>query len=717
MFVVHVALQGCLKARDVQYGLTPDTGGHIKYLLELVEAQERDPAIDRIVIATRGFQSDLGDVYRAGFERVSSKVSILRLESARPGYLAKEDLHTETASYAEALAAWLELQDARPAYLHAHYADAATVAARVREAMGIPFVFTAHSLGRVKMATLAGSAISEAERASLMGRIAIEDEAFAKADLVIASSRDEAELQYADFASYDPGKIRIVEPGSNLAAYRDAVCEDEVRAELSRFLRDPEKPVVLAIARPVQKKNLPMLVEAFGADPWLRENANLVILAGTREAICDLEGETAGEMRRILEAIDTHDLYGCVAIPKTHRPMDVPSVYAFARERGGLFVNPALNEPFGLTLLEAAASGLPIVATDSGGPNDIVEYCRNGRLVDPRAPEAIAAACRAILADPALHAEYAANGAKAVAAYDWRRHAERCRMLTERLTKQPVGQPVGQASGRAAQRHAGSRAGRRKAEARQLLVCDIDNTLTGCESCIKTFSRWHSQESGLDFSVATGRSFHSALSILEKQHAPYPRLIVSSVGTEIHWLTANGITYERDEDWSRHIEEGWRRAEIAEVLAGVPGIVPQAPLEQRRFKLSFLTGGEPGLVETIRARLQARHLSASVIHSHGRYLDILPVRASKGAAITYLKRVLGLGDDAIFVAGDSGNDIEMLRAVPQSIIVANYSDALAARSDLAHSYVSRESYALGIIEGVRHFRGRAAAGALAQTLR
>ena len=77
MFVVHVALQGCLRATDVSYGLTPDTGGHIKYLLELVAAQARTPGIDRIVIATRGFDSEYGDEYRPGWERIDDKVEIL----------------------------------------------------------------------------------------------------------------------------------------------------------------------------------------------------------------------------------------------------------------------------------------------------------------------------------------------------------------------------------------------------------------------------------------------------------------------------------------------------------------------------------------------------------------------------------------------------------------------------------------------------------------
>ncbi|KQT87432.1 HAD-IIB family hydrolase [Aurantimonas sp. Leaf443] len=683
MFILHIALQGCLKGRDVDYGLTADTGGHIKYLLELVEASAQDSAVTRIVMATRRFESPYGPAYEAPHEQVSPKVEIVRLASADPGYLPKEALHREIESYTRALLDWIAAQPCRPDLLHAHYADAGAVAAAVKRATGIPFVFTAHSLGRVKASVMT---LAPGEAAGLERRIAAEETALAKADLVIASSRDEAEVQYAGYRAYDPGAIRILPPGSDLSAFRAASASASACALLTPFLRDPQKPPVLAIARPVAKKNLPALVRAFGENAYLRENANLVVVAGIRGGFEALDDERAGEMRAILELVDRYDLYGKVALPKSHRPEDVPALYAFARERRGVFVNPALNEPFGLTLLEAAAAGLPLVATDCGGPNDIIEMCHNGLLVDPRSPGAIAGACETILRDPARWDAFSRAGARAVDAYDWPRHAARYHGLAARLLAAP--EP--------------------EAPVRQLLVCDIDNTLVGGSACVSTFRDWHARQSGLGFAVATGRSLHSALSILEQQDAPSPRVIVSSVGSEIYRLRANGTTYRQDAGWRAHIAVGWQREAVARVLAGMAGIAPQGPLEQRAFKLSYFAPGGRGVAAAVRRRLQEAGLSASVIHSHGKYLDILPVRASKGAAVAYLRKAFDLAENAVFVAGDSGNDIEMLRSVPQSIIVANYSDGLAARPDLAHSYVARQAYALGIIEGVAHFRRRAA---------
>ncbi|RIY02684.1 HAD-IIB family hydrolase [Aureimonas flava] len=685
MFILHVALQGCLRAGNVEYGLTADTGGHIRYLLDLAAASAADPAVERIVIATRRFdEARLGADYALGSERIDGKTEIVRFWTHRPGYLEKEALHTEVESFAEALVAFIEAQPERPAVLHAHYADAASVAAIVEARLGIPFVFTAHSLGLVKRGVLGLDAGADA---ALDLRVRAEDAALERAALVIASSRDEAEVQWAGYPAYEPGRIRILAPGSDLERFAGAPTSPRVDAAVARFLREPDKPVILALARPVAKKNLAALVRAYGECPALQERANLVIFAGARDDLAALDGDMAGTMREILALIDRYDLYGRVAYPKHHRPEDVPAIYAHAKQRGGVFVNPALNEPFGLTLLEASAAGLPLVATDSGGPNDIVEMCGNGILVNPRHDAAIAEAALRILSDPALHARFAEAGGSVARAYDWRRHAERYHALLASLADAAV----------------------EAANPEQLLICDIDNTLVGCAEGVRTFGTWRERQPGLAFGVATGRSFHSALAILEQQDAPRPQVVISSVGSEIHHLDANGTTYHQDAEWRAVVSRDWNPEEARRALARVPGLLPQAPLEQRAHKLSYFTEGQPGIVSRVRAALERAGLRCSVIHSHGRYLDILPIRASKGTAVDFVRARLALSHDAVFVAGDSGNDIEMLRTIPQAIIVGNFSDGLAAMPALRHSYVARNTHARGVIEGVVHFRDKARA--------
>ena len=128
----------------------------------------------------------------------------------------------------------------------------------------------------------------------------------------------------------------------------------------------------------------------------------------------------------MLEAIDRQDLYGQVAYPKHHSRSQVPAIYRWAAARRGVFVNPALTEPFGLTLIEAAACGLPVVATNDGGPIDILGRCRNGLLVDVSSREALRTTLEKALAADASWDQWRQQGLEAVQqAYSWEAHASR----------------------------------------------------------------------------------------------------------------------------------------------------------------------------------------------------------------------------------------------------------------------------------------------------
>src|SRR5690606_9608470 len=250
MFILHIALQGCLRGKNIDYGVTADTGGHIKYLLELVEASETDPRIEKIEIATRAFRDkELGPDYTKKRETISAKTDLIRFFTDRPDYFPKEQMANEVPSFSQNIIAYLRSLPKLPDLVHAHYADAGTVAATIKKELGIPYIFTAHSLGAVKYKAMHGDSPEGVDL--LRRRVAIENAAIADANAIVASSRDEAEKQYRDYPDADPGKIRVISPGSNLEQFMEAEPAKKVRQSIDRFLTDPEKPMVLAIARPV----------------------------------------------------------------------------------------------------------------------------------------------------------------------------------------------------------------------------------------------------------------------------------------------------------------------------------------------------------------------------------------------------------------------------------------------------------------------------------
>ena len=298
-------------------------------------------------------------------------------------------------------------------------------------------------------------------------------------------------------------------------------------AEVQRFWRHPTRPMILALSRPDERKNIRTLVKAYGEHPTLRDRANLVIVAGNRDRIPDLDRGARTVWSELLSLIDEYDLYGHVAYPKHHAADDVPDYYRLAAARRGLFVNPALTEPFGLTLLEAAASGVPVIATHDGGPTDILSNCNNGRLIDPLDADALGRTLDDALADRTRWRRWARNGQKAVEqVYSWdahvRKYLKEVRKLPEFRRRKATGW--------------GSSARSRMTKLERLIICDVDDTLIGNPQATADFmARMRLNTARVGLGVATGRRLESVLKALREHGIEPPDVIISSVGTEIHY--------------------------------------------------------------------------------------------------------------------------------------------------------------------------------------
>ena len=97
---------------------------------------------------------------------------------------------------------------------------------------------------------------------------------------------------------------------------------------------------------------------------------------------------------------------------------DIPALLA----RAGLFVLPSLTEGISLTVLEAMARGLPVVATRVGGNPEVVDDGRSGLLVPPRNPQALADALCRLWQDSALAARLGRAGRRRAEAHFDVRH-------------------------------------------------------------------------------------------------------------------------------------------------------------------------------------------------------------------------------------------------------------------------------------------------------
>ena len=386
---LHLHLHGLIRSNSLELGRDSDTGGQTQYVMELVKSLANTPEVDQVDLVTRLINdSKIDSSYSKEQEFIEPGAQIVRFQFGPNKYLRKELLWPYLDELTQNLIQHYGKDENKPSCIHSHYADAGYVGVRLSQALKVPFIFTGHSLGREKKRKLleAGLKINQIEKLYCISkRINAEEEALKYADIVVTSTKQESVHQYSQYHSFSPEKSNVIAPGVDHTKFHhihSTTETSEIDNMMLPFLKDLRKPSILAISRAVRRKNIPSLVEAYGRSEKLKRKSNLILVLGCRDNTFKLDSQQRDVFQKIFEMIDKYNLYGKVAYPKKHSPANIPSLYRWAASRGGIFVNPALTEPFGLTLLEASSCGLPIIATDDGGPKEIHAKCENGILVD-----------------------------------------------------------------------------------------------------------------------------------------------------------------------------------------------------------------------------------------------------------------------------------------------------------------------------------------------
>ncbi len=241
----------------------------------------------------------------------------------------------------------------------------------------------------------------------------------------------------------------------------------------------------------------------------------------------------------------------------------------------------------------------------------------------------------------------------------------------------------------------------------QLFVSDLDGTLAvddqlvpgqrGDEMALAQLKQELEDNPHIVFGVATGRSLALVLGLLDRYNLPLPSFAITDVGSEIY--QRHGDVFVKDAGFDAFIKENWERAEIVARLENFASLEFQEPEKQRTTKVSFYTG-EGFDLKLVEEALVG--LPCTIIFSHNELLDVLPKRASKAHAIRFVSEKLGVSTEEIAVAGDSGNDRDMLTAF-KGIMVGNHSQEIADLRSHPNVYAAQSYYAAGVLEGLRHY--------------
>lgn len=341
-------IHGLIRGHDLELGRDADTGGQTLYVLELAQALSEQEKVGEVLLITRRVEDDeVSPDYAQPIEELNDKLRIIRIDAGPDEYLAKEQIWEYLDTFADNLVDYFRKQAFLPDILHSHYADSGLVASHIANQLGIPLIHTGHSLGRVKRRRLLASGVDIAQleqQYKMNQRIEAEEITLATAERVITSTHQEIEEQYELYDHYQPAQMRIVPPGTNVQQFTPPN-GDELQSELfkriTQHLDEPEKPMILALSRPDKRKNIVSLIEAYGQSEQLQQHANILVIAGNRDDIDDLERGAQEVFHELLVAIDRYDLYGKVTIPKHHRRDEVPLIYRIAAAtKGYLLTRP-----------------------------------------------------------------------------------------------------------------------------------------------------------------------------------------------------------------------------------------------------------------------------------------------------------------------------------------------------------------------------------------
>ncbi len=242
---------------------------------------------------------------------------------------------------------------------------------------------------------------------------------------------------------------------------------------------------------------------------------------------------------------------------------------------------------------------------------------------------------------------------------------------------------------------------------RRTLVSDVDGTLLDGgrpgEGASALGARLAAADAALVLS--SGRGLELALAAAETLRdagLPWPSALVCGVGSEVYAWDGEG--FAEDEGWRRTLAAtGFSAGAVRTALAAVPGLVPQPEQAQGEHKVSYFVTEAPAVEAAARA-LAGDGVAARLVYSAGRFLDVLPRPASKGGALLRLVERYELSPAQVVVAGDSGNDRELLVTAADAgmvaVLVANHEPEMDDLRAYPGVLAASRPFCAGVAEGL-----------------
>ncbi|HEY4415532.1 MAG TPA: glycosyltransferase [Verrucomicrobiae bacterium] len=381
-----------------------DTGGQVVYVIEL--SKKLAQLGYEVDVWTRRFED------QPELEYVTDQVRIIRMACGGKKFLPKEYLYEKLPEWNENALRFIAKNNLKYQFIDSHYWDAGVAGQHLSDVLNVPHLHTPHSLGAWKKRQMEtdypGEVAKFEKQYNFTKRVHHERLLYAECEMVIATTPQQMDIIQQDY-EVPEAKCRMIPPGYDDNRYYPV---SEASRKAIRQKLGFTGQAVLAIGRLARNKGYDLLIAGFQLVAQRDPEAQLRLAVGgadmnkQEQAILnDLKDQVAQlglESRVVFESFVPDEL-----MPDYYRAAD-------------LFVLSSRYEPFGMTAIEAMASGAPTVVTIHGGLWRALTFGRHALYADPFDREDLGITMHKVLKHKKLAARLSRMGAhKARSLFTW----------------------------------------------------------------------------------------------------------------------------------------------------------------------------------------------------------------------------------------------------------------------------------------------------------
>lgn len=394
--ILLISLHGYVAAQP-ELG-RPDTGGQVAYVLRLAECLGRMGY--KVDILTRRFEGQVAS------EPVDDHVRIIRIAAGGDGFVSKERMDEVVPEWVESTSRFIAQRHLRYAFVSSHYWDAGLAGTALAARLSLPHVHTPHSLGAWKRDSMGGDAAELEARYRFRHRVAQERAVYAAADLVVATTPQQADILAGPEYGVPADRLAMIPPGYDDTRFFPISGASRALTKQDLGL---EGQIILALGRMARNKGYDLLLRSLPHVLDRVPDARVLLAPGSsdpsdgeRQQIAGLRS-LAGELG-VTDRVTFHDHIPDETLADHYRAADV-------------FALSSRYEPFGMTAVEAMACGTPAVVTTEGGLWQMVRWGIDAIYANPFDPAAFGHALATVLTYPQVASQLSAGGSEAARAH------------------------------------------------------------------------------------------------------------------------------------------------------------------------------------------------------------------------------------------------------------------------------------------------------------